>query len=305
MSYLLTNASALTALQNLTNTQNSLSTTQSQLSTGLKVANASDNSSYWSIAQHLTSDNGALGAVSSALSVSSQLVSTNTSALTQAISVVNKIKDELTSAQATGADLTDIGSTIGALQGSLKALVGANDVNGQNYLSGDSTAASTTPGAYQTQNLISGYTEAAGVTNITINTKNTMLIDANTTVASKAGILDKQGTDTAKDSILTLAVSSSSTAPDLKAMLTDVETALKSMNTAATTLGAATTQIDTQQTFLASMQTNLTNSVGSLVDADMNQVSTRLQALQTQQQLGVQSLSIANQSSQMILKLFQ
>jgi flagellin len=88
-------------------------------------------------------------------------------------------------------------------------------------------------------------------------------------------------------------------------MLTDVQTALNSMNTAATTLGAATTQIDTQQNFLASMQTNLTNSVGSLVDADMNQVSTRLQALQTQQQLGVQSLSIANQSSQMILKLFQ
>jgi flagellin len=53
------------------------------------------------------------------------------------------------------------------------------------------------------------------------------------------------------------------------------------------------------------MQTNLSNGVAALVDADMNQVSTRLQALQTQQQLGVQSLSIANQSSQMILKLFQ
>jgi flagellin len=77
------------------------------------------------------------------------------------------------------------------------------------------------------------------------------------------------------------------------------------MNTAATTLGAATNEISTQQTFLSSMQTNLTNGVASLVDADMNQVSTRLQALQTQQQLGVQSLSIANQSSQMILKLFQ
>ena len=65
MSYLLTNASALTALQNLTNTQNSLSTTQQQLSSGLKVANASDNSSYWSISQTLSSDNGALGAVNS------------------------------------------------------------------------------------------------------------------------------------------------------------------------------------------------------------------------------------------------
>jgi flagellin len=88
-------------------------------------------------------------------------------------------------------------------------------------------------------------------------------------------------------------------------MLADADKALSSMRTAATTLGAATNEITTQQTFLSSMQTNLTNGVASLVDADMNQVSTRLQALQTQQQLGVQSLSIANQSSQMILKLFQ
>ena len=49
----------------------------------------------------------------------------------------------------------------------------------------------------------------------------------------------------------------------------------------------------------------LVNGVSALVDADMNQASTRLQALQTQQQLGIQSLSIANQSSQLILKLFQ
>ena len=49
----------------------------------------------------------------------------------------------------------------------------------------------------------------------------------------------------------------------------------------------------------------MTNSVSTMVDADMNEASTRLQALQTQQQLGVQSLSIANQNSQMILRLFQ
>ena len=45
--------------------------------------------------------------------------------------------------------------------------------------------------------------------------------------------------------------------------------------------------------------------VGTLVDADMNEESTKLQALQVQQQLGIQALSIANSSSQSILKLFQ
>jgi len=45
--------------------------------------------------------------------------------------------------------------------------------------------------------------------------------------------------------------------------------------------------------------------VGALVDADMNEESTRLQALQVQQQLGIQALSIANQNSQSILSLFR
>jgi flagellin len=58
-------------------------------------------------------------------------------------------------------------------------------------------------------------------------------------------------------------------------------------------------------TFNSSLVESYANGVSALVDADMNEASTRLQALQTQQQLGIQSLSIANQSSQMILKLFQ
>ncbi len=132
MSYLLTNASALTALQNLTNTQNSLATTQQQLSSGLKVANASDNSSYWSISQTMSSDNGALGSVNSSLAVNASLVSTNTSALNQAITVVNNIKNELVSAQASGADLDSIGNSIAASQATLTTIVSSNSTNGQN-----------------------------------------------------------------------------------------------------------------------------------------------------------------------------
>jgi flagellin len=50
---------------------------------------------------------------------------------------------------------------------------------------------------------------------------------------------------------------------------------------------------------------SVSRGVGQLVDADMNQESTRLSALQVQQQLGVQALSIANSSSQSILSLFR
>jgi flagellin len=87
--------------------------------------------------------------------------------------------------------------------------------------------------------------------------------------------------------------------------VSNADKALADLTSYAATIGATQTRVSEQTSLISSMQTNLTNGVASLIDADMNQVSTRLQALQTQQQLGVQSLSIANQSSQMILKLFQ
>ena len=67
---------------------------------------------------------------------------------------------------------------------------------------------------------------------------------------------------------------------------------------------ASPTTFANQQSFVTSLSDAITSGVGSLVDADMNVASTRLQALQTQQELGIQALSIANQNSQLILKLF-
>ena len=83
-----------------------------------------------------------------------------------------------------------------------------------------------------------------------------------------------------------------------------VDNAIQNVATSAATLGAGQARIESQKSFITSLQTSINDGVGGLVDADLNLVSTKLQALQVQQQLGVQSLSIANQSSQMILKLF-
>ena len=80
MSSLLTNTSAMTALQNLSATQKNLNKTQSEISSGLAVANASDNSAYWSIATSMRSDVSALGAVTSALNLGASVLSTATSA---------------------------------------------------------------------------------------------------------------------------------------------------------------------------------------------------------------------------------
>jgi flagellin len=91
----------------------------------------------------------------------------------------------------------------------------------------------------------------------------------------------------------------------LNAFQKQVDAAISAVAAAASTLGTAQSRIQAQTSFVSSLQTAINNGVGSLVDADLNQASTRLSALQVQQQLGIQSLSIANQSTQAILKLFQ
>jgi flagellin len=87
--------------------------------------------------------------------------------------------------------------------------------------------------------------------------------------------------------------------------LTAVNSALTAITNYASIIGSTANGLTNSTNFNNALSTDYTTGIGALVNADMNQASTRLQALQTQQQLGVQSLSIANQSSQLILKLFQ
>jgi flagellin len=310
MSYLLTNASALTALQNLQMTQNTLASTQTELSTGLAIQNASQNTSYWSIATTMTSDNGALGAVASALNESASMLSTFTSSLEQTISVVNLIKNDLVAAENPGANLTQIQTDITAQQNSLLTIAGGATFNGVNWLNGTVNGA-TASSAQGTATMVGSYTNSGGVTSISVNTANVNLYTAGTGATSVAsatgGILGVAGTGGSGAVLGASAfnVSTSSVGTQIQGMLTSLNSIISSLETAAATVGSAQEQVTTQQAFVSTMQNNLQNGVASLVDANMNQVSTRLQALQTQQQLGVQSLSIANQSSQMILKLFQ
>ena len=92
---------------------------------------------------------------------------------------------------------------------------------------------------------------------------------------------------------------------DIEDYIQAVDAALTEMTTAATNLGSTNKRIDIQKDFVGSLMAALDRGISTLVDADMNAESTRLQALQVQQQLGIQSLSIANSSSQSILSLFR
>jgi flagellin len=84
-----------------------------------------------------------------------------------------------------------------------------------------------------------------------------------------------------------------------------VDKQLLAMTSAASSLGSIQSRIDLQEDFIASLTDVIDKGVGRLVDADMNEESTRLKALQTQQQLGIQSLSIANTNAENILQLFK
>jgi flagellin len=83
-----------------------------------------------------------------------------------------------------------------------------------------------------------------------------------------------------------------------------VETLINNSVDAAAEFGSAQGRIETQSSFISNLTDALTSGIGAMVDADMEEASAKLQALQVQQQLGVQSLSIANQSPQTILSLF-
>ncbi|KQO69479.1 flagellin [Methylobacterium sp. Leaf87] len=91
----------------------------------------------------------------------------------------------------------------------------------------------------------------------------------------------------------------------LEKIITQVDKALAKVTDAGTKLGANKTQIDGQKTFVDTLMKANDRTIGILVDADIEEESTKLKALQTQQQLAVQSLSIANSSSQGVLALFR
>jgi len=87
--------------------------------------------------------------------------------------------------------------------------------------------------------------------------------------------------------------------------LTEIEAMLSGAIDAAANFGSVEGRLETQANFISSLSDSLKSGIGSMVDADMEATSARLQALQVQQQLGVQSLSIANQAPQSILSLFR
>jgi flagellin len=305
MTSLLTNASAITALQNLNATNKSMQTTQDRISTGMRVANASDNAAYWSIATTMRSDNAAMSTVKDALGMGSATVDVASSALKTTTDLVTQIKSKLVAASQPGIDRAKVQSEIKQLQDQIKSVADSSTFSGQNWLSVDTTAGSYTA----TKSIVSSFNRSGATVSIgtiDVNIGAISLFDS----GAQTGVIDKSrtaGATSAAVSTLDISALTDSTADltTLKDYVSIVDSALTDVTTAASDLGAVKTRIGMQSDFVSNLMDAVTKGIGQLVDADMNTESTRLQALQVQQQLGVQSLSIANQSSQQILSLFK
>jgi flagellin len=413
MSSLLTNTAAMTALQTLRSVNSNLETTQNRISTGYRVATASDNSAYWSIATTMRSDNAALSAVSDALGLGGATIDTQYTALGSTVgndkTGLTALKAKLVAAKEPGVDRAKVQAEISSIQADLKNTSDLAVFNGENWLSVNSTTASYNA----TKSVVSSFSRAGGVVSInTINvnidtiklydktgvvgttttgttagtfaaaagnvtvqigaapaqnvaitansslkdiadginglgvaglsvavdsatnqlkfasrdTVNTLTIDATAAgftaavalapaaTASKKGVMDKNmdyydGAAWKTTTVATMDISkltdSAADSATLDQYIVAVDKALGSVTQAAANLGATKTRITSNSDFVKSLMDSIDRGVGQLVDADMNAESTRLQAQQVQQQLGIQALSIANSRSQSILSLFK
>ncbi|MFK0331174.1 flagellin [Rhizobium sp. NPDC090275] len=290
-----TNNSAMAALQTLRSVNNNLSDTQNAVSSGLRVGKASDNAAYWSIATTMKSDNGALSAVSDALGMGAAKVDTAYTAVESSIDVVSEIKSKLVAATEDGVDKGKINDEIQQLQKQLESISASASFNGENWVSSSGTG--------KTMSVVSSFIRTS--TGVSVSTSGYTAGANDLLFAGGSGILDRDGTGTNTSSLSSFTISSTTTKGEIDGLITDAENALKDMTSLGSKLGSLQKGIDLQTDFVSKLSDSIDSGVGRLVDADMEEESSKLSALQTQQQLAIQSLSIANSSSQNILSLFR
>ncbi|HEX7945815.1 MAG TPA: flagellin [Phenylobacterium sp.] len=269
-----TNASALVALQNLNQTNMELNTTQTRINTGKRISNAKDNGAIWAIAQNQRATSKALDAVRESLQRGQSTVDVAISAGETVSDLLLQMKEKALAAADASLDTTSrqaLNADFIALRDQLAKAVSTADFNGVNMVKSGGAS-------------IASLANADATAKITVLAQNLSLGGGIVTVA-------------AAGSIGTIGVATS--------MIATVNTSISNVSTALSKLGTGSKALASHQNFINKLQDSIDIGVGNLVDADLAKESAKLQALQTKQQLGVQALSIANQSSSILLGLFR
>jgi len=270
-----TNRAAMAALQNLNATTDNLGGVQNKISTGLRISTSKDNSAIWAIAQNQRADVGGLAAVKMGLDRAQSIGDIALTAGQTVSELLVQMKEKVVAAQ--DASLTAVSRN--ALDADFKALLAQiSQVIRNAEFDGADLLNNSLPGGLQ------------------------FLADAS---ASTTVTLSNQDLRPGQAIITVAATSSITTATLAAGVLSRLQVSIGNVSLALADLGAQLKQIESHNKFVGKLTDAVEAGIGNLVDADMAKESARLQALQVQQQLGAQALSIANQAPNIILSLFR
>ncbi|MCR6660818.1 flagellin [Asticcacaulis taihuensis] len=269
-----TNVGAMIALQNLNKTNTDLQTTQNRINTGLKVGSAKDDGAAFAIAQSQRSTVSSLDAVKDSLSRATSVVDVASSAGESVSDMLTQLKEKALAASDTSLDSTSrsaLKADFESIRDQITKTLTNASFNGINLVDGS-------------QGSVTALANADGSSVLTVAAQNLSLGGSIVTLASNASF---------------------STASSAGALLTTLDSSINSVSAALAKLGTSSKAVDNHLEFVGKLQDSITAGIGNLVDADLAKESAKLQALQTKQQLGIQALSIANQSTSTVLSLFR
>ena len=262
-----TNVGSLVALQNLNETSRALDIAQNRVNTGKIVSTAKDNGAIFAIASNMRADMGAL----------------------------NSVKNSIQRGQSVIDIALAAGETISKALEEQKSLAVAIQ---------SSAAGSASETAYLADYNALGVEITAALAGASFDGTNVFSAgSATNNLVIQTGISSTYTVHAAAAAATTVATAT--TATRATATVATVDTATAAFNARLAVLGSHSKSLERQLTFTSKMQDALESGIGNLVDADLAKESARLTALQTKQQLGVQALGIANQSSSILLGLFR
>ncbi|NLR98973.1 flagellin [Rhizobium sp. P38BS-XIX] len=322
MSNVTANGATSAALTVLRGINKDLSEVQQQVSSGFRVQNASDNPTYWSMANTMRSDQSSLGTITDALGLGSSKVDTASTAMDTVVSLLTQIQSKLVSAKEPGTNKDAVNADIQQLKNQLQSVTQSASFSGENWLY-NSSAHPTTQ-----QSVISNFSrDSSGqisLATIGYDSSQTLMIDSadpsrglltknvdastmgtTTGGAARNYYLLKADSGSAPTGGTEIAISSTTTDDQLTDMLNVTSALLKSATSADSTLGLMKANIDDQTDYISKLKDAVKLSVGDLVDTNMEEAAARQSALQTAQQMGVQTLSIANSMASKVLIILQ
>ncbi len=307
MTSILTNNSAMNALSTLRNINNNLANTQDRISSGLKVASAKDNAAYFQISETMKGDSSSLSSINEGLTLTKNSVATARLGAESFQELAGQFVERLAFAQGAKGGFDEIGKELDEIVKQMTTTLKQSTFNGDDMVNAGGIADPFVPttvdpddglltaatGTSVTRNVVTGLSRSGGfdVTTLAVDT-----VDLAVSLEDFAGLAN---------GFAAAAVVPATGETYLAGVLKSAEGVFSKVTEDATTLGLAEKSLENQQKFLTALSENINSGVGSMVDANMEDEATRLQALQVQQQLATQALSIANQGPQNILSLFR